>query len=179
MLRSRSGRSSFQAALLVILVICTCSVAAFGSEKIKRRKPTPSPTAAGDLTSIPLPIGHEAKGLVLPNYDADGHLVGRLEAGTAKRIDQNHVLFSGLKLTTYTVENQTDLVVEMIDSILDLKTRFVTSQHRATIKRADFNIAGDRLEFDTVGRRGTMFGNVKMVITAKPPPPSASKPPDE
>ena len=167
MLRSRSGRSGFRSALLAIFIVFGCGCAAFAAEKVKRQKPTPSPTAPGDLTSLPLPIGHEAKGLVLPNFDVSGHLVGRLEAASAKRVDENHVLFTGLKLTTFTPENQTDLLIEMADSTLDLKTRVVTSEHRATIKRVDFDIAGDRLEFDTVARRGTMEGNVKMVITGK------------
>src|SRR5207247_5362382 len=61
------------------------------------------------LTNIPLPIGHEAKGLVLPDFDGDGHLRGKFEAGTAHRIDQEHVGFQQLKITTYTPEDQPDL----------------------------------------------------------------------
>ena len=61
------------------------------------------------LTNIPLPIGHEAKGLVLPDFDADGRLRGKFEAGTAHRIDQEHVGFQQLKITTYTPEDQPDL----------------------------------------------------------------------
>ena len=61
------------------------------------------------LTNIPLPIGHEAKGLVLPDFDANGRLRGKFEAGTAHRIDQEHVGFQHLKITTYTPENQPDL----------------------------------------------------------------------
>ena len=164
MLSFRSGSSPRSAAIFAL--ICLVCTAALGGEKKKaENKPTPPPTS--DLTAIPLPIGHEAKGLVLPNFNDDGQLVAKLEAGTAKRIDQNHVLFTGLKLTTFTAQSQPDLSIEMIDSVLDLKTRVVTSQHRATIKRADFDISGDTVEFDTVARHGKLMGNVKMVITAK------------
>ena len=73
------------------------------------------------LTNIPLPIGHEAKGLVLPDFDGDGHLRGKFEAGTAHRIDQEHIGFKQLKITTYTPENQQDLRIDMSTSVLDLK----------------------------------------------------------
>jgi hypothetical protein len=119
------------------------------------------------LTNIPLPIGHEAKGLVLPDFDGDGHLRGKFEAGTAHRIDQEHVGFEQLKITTYTPEDQQDLRIDMSTSVLNLNTRILSSKARTTIQRADFNIAGDSVEFDTNNRTGRLIGNVKMVITDK------------
>jgi hypothetical protein len=119
------------------------------------------------LTNIPLPIGHEAKGLVLPDFDADGHLRGKFEAGTAQRIDEGHVGFEQLKITTFTPEDQQDLRIDMSTSVLDLKTRILSSKTRTTIQRTDFNIAGDSVEFDTNNRTGRLVGNVKMVITDK------------
>src|SRR5256885_11056128 len=75
----------------------------------KKKKNLPAASASASpgeqtLTNIPLPIGHEAKGLVLPDFDASGHLVGRFEAGTARRLDQEHVGFQNLKITTFTPE---------------------------------------------------------------------------
>lgn len=126
-------------------------------------------SSAGEqsLTNIPLPIGHEAKGLVLPDFDGDGHLRGKFEAGIAHRIDEEHVGFEQLKITTYTPEDQQDLRIDMSTSVLDLKTRILSSKARTTIQRADFNIAGDSVEFDTNSRTGRLTGNVKMVITDK------------
>lgn len=117
------------------------------------------------LTNIPLPIGHEAKGLVLPDFNVEGHLLGRLEAASAKRLDLEHVQFTGLKLTTYNDDNQTDLVIDMSVSVLDLKTKVLSSQRPTTINRADFQIVADTMKFDTVSRKGMMVGNVKMVVT--------------
>src|SRR5438067_5601194 len=42
---------------------------------------TPSP---GSGAQVPLPIGHEAKGLILPDIDENGRLRGRFVAGTAR-----------------------------------------------------------------------------------------------
>src|SRR5437773_1437352 len=138
-----------------------------GDKKKQARARGGSKTSPGEesLTNIPLPIGHEAKGLVLPDFDGEGHLRGRFEAGTARRIDQEHVGFEHLKITTYTPESQPDLQIDMHTSVLDLKTRILSSQERTTIQRADFNIVGDSVQFDPDTRTGRLIGSVKMVIT--------------
>jgi hypothetical protein len=143
-----------------------------GQSKGRKKKAGASAKAGGSpeeqsLTNIPLPIGHEAKGLVLPDFDPDGRLKGKFEAGTARRIDQEHVAFQHLKITTFTPESQPDLRIDMQTSVLDLKTRILSSQERTTIQRSDFNIAGDSVQFDTTSKTGRLIGNVKMVITDK------------
>ena len=70
-----------------------------------------------------------------------------------------------MKITTFTPENQVDLRIDMRTSIFDLKTKILSSQERSTIRRTDFNIVGDSVEFDTNTRTGRLVGNVKMVIT--------------
>ncbi len=115
--------------------------------------PTPSP-----LTSVPLPIGHEAKGLVFPDYNMEGELQARFEAAVAKRIDAENILFTGVKMITYTPENTPDLTIDMPSSNLNLSTRIITSDVRTTITRADFTIAGDTLRFDTAARKRLVRG---------------------
>jgi len=158
--------------LLVSLFVFIVAPPVSGQSKGRKKKgrateATSASPGEQNLTNIPLPIGHEAKGLVLPDFDANGHLRGRFEAGTAHRIDEEHVGFKGLKITTYTPENQTDLRIDMNTSVLDLKTRVLSSKERTTIQRADFNIVGDSVQFDTNSRTGRLVGNVKMVITDK------------
>jgi len=158
--------------LLISLSLFILGPPLFGQSKGRKKRTgaTASPSASPgeqSLTNIPLPIGHEAKGLVLPDFDANGHLRGRIEAGTAHRIDEEHVGFQILKITTYTPENQSDLRIDMNTSVLDLKTRVLSSKERTTIQRADFNIVGDSVQFDTNSRTARLIGNVKMVITDK------------
>jgi hypothetical protein len=160
--------------LLLSVVLVVSSLAPYASAQSKGRKGKPRAKAGPgsspveqSLTNIPLPIGHEAKGLVLPDFDGEGHLRGKFEAGTAHRIDQEHVGFEHLKITTYTPEDQPDLRIDMSTSVLDLKTRILSSKARTTIQRADFNIAGDSVDFDTNSRTGRLIGNVRMVITDK------------
>src|SRR6266700_315765 len=166
MLPFRNGRSGNWGSVGCWLSILLLSIA-FGVEPAFAAKPKQKKQKGGkaaatasvspgeqSLANIPLPIGHEAKGLVLPDFDLQGHLRGRFEAGTARRIDQEHVGFQHLKIMTYTPENQTDLRIDMHTSVLDLKTRILSSQERTTIQRADFHIAGDSVQFDTNTKTG-------------------------
>jgi hypothetical protein len=175
MLPSRSGRSrnrSWFVSFLSILFLAILLLAGptfaqgRGGKKKKMFSATPS-VSPGErsLTNIPLPIGHEAKGLVLPDFGTDGRLRGKFEAKTARRVDEEHVGFQDLAIVTYTPENRPDLTIYMHTSILNLKTRILSSPERTMIKRADFNITGDSVEFDTNTRTGHLVGNVKMVIT--------------
>ena len=175
MLLFRSGRSANRSrfvrllSIFCLLIFISAPLLAKGKGAKKKQTgttPTPSPSPGEQsLTNIPLAAGHEAKGLVLPDFDAEGRLRGKFEAGTARRIDQEHIGFQDLKITTYTPEKRTDLQIDMRTSVLDLKTRILRSQERTTVRRADFNIVGDSVEFDTVARTGRLTGNVKMVIT--------------
>ena len=173
MLLFRSGRLAYRGwfvwILLISLSILISAAQVFAEAKSHKKEHTgvnvtPSP-GEQSLTNIPLPVGHEAKGLVLPDFDGEGHLRGRFEAVAARRIDREHVSFEHLKITTYTPESHPDLQIDMRTSVLDLTTRILSSQERTTIQRADFNIAGDSVQFDTTTRTGRLIGNVKMVIT--------------
>ena len=143
-------------AVLLSMSIFAVSAPLMAKDKAgKKRHPTAAPIESpGErkLSNIPLPVGHDAKGLVLPEFDSQGRLRGKLEAGTARRIDENHVEFEDLKITTYTPEKQTDLEVAMNKSVFNLKTQVLSSNERTTVKRADFDIVGDSIEFDTVTR---------------------------
>jgi lipopolysaccharide assembly outer membrane protein LptD (OstA) len=170
----RSGNWGLAVCLLSILllsIVVAIESAIAAKPKTKKEKilgATPSASAGEQsLTNIPLPVGHEAKGLVLPDFDLEGHLRGRFEAVSAKRLDEEHIGFRSLKITTYTPENKIDLTIELSESVLNLKTRILSSRERTIIKRADFDIAGDSVEFDTNTHSGKLVGNVKMVITSQ------------
>ena len=167
MLPFRSGRARsgpvFLSVLLIIIFVC----AAFAGEKKGGKKKTQTEAAASvaeDFGTVPLPVGHEAKGLVMPDFDVDGHMRGRFVAGVAKRLDDGHMQLRDLIMKTFTSESKPDLEIVTSDSVLDLKTRILNSPVRTTVKRTDFTIVGDTMRFDTASHQGTLVGNVKMVI---------------
>jgi hypothetical protein len=167
MLPCRSGRFVRGARLSFVLFLVGSCVAFAGDRKHRKSVPTPTPSAAKEdlgLKNVPLTVGHEAKGLVLPNYDLQGHLLGRFEAATAARIDENHVRFTDLKMLTFDEHEKPDFNVGMADAVLNLETRVIASKKRTNIKRADFEIAGDTMQFNTMTHQGTLTGNVHMTI---------------
>lgn len=175
MLPFRSGRAGFTSAFTAIfflLVTLSCAVLA-GEKDAKpetevKTKPKTRPRPEEGVTNIPIVAGHDAKGLVLPEYDLHGHLRGRLEAGITKRLDDERVEFRTVKYTTFTPETEApDLEIVVNSSIFNLKTQILNSSERATVKRADFEISGDAMEFEMLTRKGTLTGNVKMVVRGK------------
>jgi hypothetical protein len=167
MLPCRSGSLFRGTRLSFILLLAGSCLAIAGERKHRKATPTPSPGASTEdlgLKNIPLTVGHEAKGLVLPNYDLQGHLLGRFEAATAARVDEDHVRFTNLKMTTFDEHEQPDLKIDMTDGVLSLETRVINSKARTKIKRADFEIAGDAMSFNTVTKLGTLSGNVHMTL---------------
>lgn len=172
MLPFRSGRSlkaGATAAFFALLLGAFSAIAATPKPKGKKSesKATPPPGPKGapsPIGGIPLPIGQEIKGLVLPDFDVDGRLRSRFDAGTAKRLDAERIEFKGLKVTSFTPENTIDLQIELPVSTFDVTSRVLRSSERTTVRRSDFTISGDVMEFNTIDRKGTLTGNVKMVI---------------
>ncbi|MFN2508087.1 MAG: hypothetical protein ABR589_04875 [Chthoniobacterales bacterium] len=167
MLPFRSGRSFRRGASAFFFLTLLCFAVAAAEPQNTPSEPKRKIRGAVVPGSIPLPIGHEIKGLVLPDYNVEGELQARFEATIAKRIDADRIHFTGMKMITFKPGSAPDLSIEMPTSTLDMKTRVLTSEERTTVTRADFQIAGDRMRFDTVARQGTLAGNVKMVISGQ------------
>ena len=117
---------------------------------------------------------------VVPQFEAEYH---ELWATVGLSVDWDHTYTSigpkaartsqrgFLRLVArdlaYRSESPTLWDIDMRTSVLDLKTRILSSQERTTIQRSDFNIAGDSVQFDTNSKTGRLIGNVKMVISNK------------
>ena len=174
MLPFRSGRAGFSGASTAFLLLALLSCAALAGEKTPKPevetkiKPKVRPKPEEGVTNVPIVAGHDAKGLVLPDFDLKGHLRGKLEAGVTRRLDDEHVEFRGVKFTTFLPETETpDLQITMSSSVFNLKTQVLSSSERATVKRSDFEITGDKMQFEMLTRKGTLDGNVKMVVRGK------------
>jgi hypothetical protein len=174
MLPFRSGRAGFSGASSAFLLLALLSCAALAGEKTAtpaaeaKSKPKARPRPEEGVTNVPIVVGHDAKGLVLPDFDLKGHLRGKLEAGVTRRLDDEHVEFRGVKFTTFLPETEKpDLQIIMSTSVFNLKTQVLNSSERATVKRSDFEITGDKMQFEMLTRKGTLDGNVKMVVRGK------------
>jgi len=127
----------------------------------KDKKKTPSESKF----TVPIPVGHDAKGIRLPSFDRDGKLQMMFSIQLARRVDENHLNMEGTFLETYSSKDGSpDLSVQMKTSVLDLDTRIVTSNDPATVRRQDFEVTGDKMEFNTKTHAGHFTGNVRMTI---------------
>jgi hypothetical protein len=174
MLPFRSGRAGISSAFSAFLVLTLLTCAVFAAEKktpkpqatVAPKKERPKPEEG--VRNVPIVIGHDAKGLVLPDFDLLGRMRGKLEAGVTRRLDDQNIEFDGVKFTTFVPDTQMpDLQILMKTSVFNLKTQVLTSQVRSTVKRSDFEIAGDTMKFEMLTRQGTLAGNVKMIVRGK------------
>ena len=182
MLPFHSGRAGIVSAFCTVLFLAwlTCAVAA-GEKKTAKpqgKGPAPGTTPPAQkkprakpeegVRDVPIPEGHDAKGLVFPDFDFLGRKRGKLEAGVTRRLDGENIEFQGVKFTTFFPETeQPDLEIRMDKSVFNLKTQVLTSNVRSTVKRADFEVAGDTMKFEMLTRQGTLAGNVKMIVRGK------------
>jgi len=108
-------------------------------------------------------------GIRVPQYDEDGKMLMLLEAATAKRIDDTRIEMEDVKVEA-SDEDGRKIFVELPYSIFNLESRILTGDKSALIRREDFEITGDSIDFNTKTRFGTMRGNIKMVISTDQDP---------
>ncbi len=142
--------------------------------------PTPRENKPLNL-NLPLAIGDPASGVRIPQYGEVGQLLSLLNSVSVKRLDENRLELQGTDLDLNKPDGKTDFHIRLPKSIFDTRTRLLTSQEPVLISTADFELQGERMEFDTGARNGRLTGWVYMKIhnakstvggMAKEPPPS-------
>ena len=130
---------------------------------------TPAPATPSSQESefdLPVPMGMPVNGIKIPQYDEDGKLLMLLEAGVAKKVDDQHIEMEDLKLQALDANGE-KIFVELPQAVFNLQTRILTGDKTARIYRDDFEITGDGIDFNTKTRFGSLRGNVRMVISTE------------
>lgn len=120
----------------------------------------PSETAG---FGVPAPIGIPVKGIKIPHRNEEGKLIMTIEAEVATKLDEQHVEMQNMKIESFDDEGKT-INIELPHSIFNLETRILTGDQHALIRREDFEINGDSVEFNTKTRYAILRGNIRMVI---------------
>ncbi|OYW71821.1 MAG: hypothetical protein B7Z37_26680 [Verrucomicrobia bacterium 12-59-8] len=131
-----------------------------------------------------VPLGAVNEGAVIPSFDATGRRTSIITADVLRRVDDERIYAENLTVQMFNDDPKNDVRI-------DLKTAFyqmagqggiLRSTDRSRVTRADFEIEGDSLIFDTSKNQGRMTGNIHMVIfdsgslSGEVPPPSQSLP---
>jgi lipopolysaccharide export system protein LptC len=113
---------------------------------------------------LPLPVGHEAKGIKLPYFDEQGKLEMNFVIGRAKRLDEKRLQMANVIVEMYDTDGAPEMKIDLPESVLNLDTHVITSKSPVTIERSDFRIKGEGMRFNAETRQGELQGNVRMLI---------------
>ena len=114
---------------------------------------------------IPIPIGHDAKGLRLPMRNDEGKLQALVDVEHVRRLDQVNVEMHNSIIQTY--DDQTGepgAKVELINSVMNTETNVLTTHDPVIVTRSDFRLTGDSAVFNTKTRQGKVMKNVCLII---------------
>lgn len=126
--------------------------------------------------SIPMPIGESATGVKIPDRDAMGALVSQLAALKVTRLDEEHFQMQELVIHCYQPDGQEEYRIELPECIFNPRTRMITSKQKVKITGANFELTGERLQFDTGERSGRLLGKVHLKMKNTNPEPTQSQP---
>jgi hypothetical protein len=118
--------------------------------------------------SLPLVKGHDSKGLNIPYFDEKGRRQMTFAIGVAELLDDDHVKMKEMRVETFGENEESEMIIDLPSSVLDLNSRVLRGQEGVTVKRSDFELTGRSLEFDTRTRKGNLVGEVRMLIYNQP-----------
>ena len=131
-------------------------------EAAEKKQATKAPDGQEGF-DVPVPLGIPVKGIKIPHRNEAGKLVMTIEAEIATKLDEQHVDMQNMKIESFDDEGK-KINIELPHSIFNLETRMLTGDQHALIRREDFEITGDSVEFNTKTRYAILRGNIRMVI---------------
>jgi hypothetical protein len=114
---------------------------------------------------LPIPIGHDVKGLRVPFRNEEGKMEFRMDIEWARRLDEQNVEMRSSIIQTYDQETyKPSAKVELKTSVMNMDTNVIISHEPVVVTREDFRLTGDAMEFNTKTREGRVIGNVRLII---------------
>src|SRR5919205_4299709 len=94
---------------------------------------------AGRRLDIPVPIGHEVKGLHLPLRNNEGKLDILFDIETATRLDAQNVQMQTAAIQTFNQQtSQPEVKIDLRTSTMNLENSLIRSNEPVVISRSDF-----------------------------------------
>ena len=140
------------------------AAAASGEKADKRKDAKEDKAKETGKMDIPVSKDHDAKGLKIPYFDGDGKKQMIFTIGVASRIDEEHIGMTETEVETFDENGGHEMTIDLPKSELNVTTSVITTKKHVEIKREDFSITGETLEFNMKTKRGTLGGGVKMLI---------------
>jgi hypothetical protein len=109
-----------------------------------------------------MPLGKPNLRVKIPQFK-DGILECVMRAGEMTRVSEDNVHIKLMDIE-FVGEGDSEMKIELKDATYNLSDKLISSKNRAIVRRSDFTLIGDSLDFDTENRHGRMTGRVRMVI---------------
>jgi hypothetical protein len=127
---------------------------------------TESPSVEEDAMSSfgkMIPQGFVNKNVVVPSFK-DGKRSSLLTAETLTRLDDERLTAEKVVVEIYAEDPAENLRVDLISAVYDMQEKVLRSGERSRVSRADFEMEGDSMVFNTVNSIGSMKGRVRTLI---------------
>ena len=114
---------------------------------------------------VPVPIGHEVKGLRLPVRNEEGKLEMQFDMESAKRLNDQDIEIHTTTIQTYNQQTaKPDAKIELKIAVINLDTDVIKTDDPVRVSREDFVLTADGGEFNSKLRQGRVVGNVHLII---------------
>ena len=132
--------------------------------KVKDPNATPKPRKPPKEIPFVLPIGNDATHIVIPENSSTGTLLMNLMALKASRVTNELVQMNETNIDVNHADGSEDFHIALPACVFNLKTHIINSDNPVTVRTPDFELTGEKMEFDTVDRTGKLLGHVHMHI---------------
>jgi len=114
---------------------------------------------------VPVPIGHEVKGLRVPVRNDEGKMEMQFDMESAKRLDDQDIEMHTATIQTYNQQTaKPDAKIELKNAVMNLDTDVIKTGDPVRVSREDFVLTADGGEFNSKLRQGRVVGNVHLII---------------
>jgi hypothetical protein len=145
-------RSAAKAIVVICLLGSSVGVMAGDSDQSRR-------------IELPVPIGHDVKGLRLPVRNDQGKMDMQFDVETARRVDDQTVELHTAVIQTYKQPTEKpDAKIYLKDSEMNLDTEVIKTKDPVKITRDDFLLTADSGVFNSKTRQGVVYGHIHLVI---------------
>ncbi len=122
-------------------------------------------TGKSHAIELPVPIGHDVKGLRLPLRNDQGKMDMLFDVETARRSDEQNVEMHTAVIQTYNQQTEKpDAKIYLQDSEMNLDTEVIKTKDPVKITREDFVLTADSGVFNSKTRQGVVYGHIDLVI---------------
>lgn len=128
-------------------------------------QPAVAPVESGGMSAFGkmIPLGFVNEGVTVPSF-SDGKPSSLLTADSLTRLDEELLSAEKVVVKIYGDTPAEDLQVDLKSAIYNMQEQVLRSGERSRVSRADFEMEGDTMVFDTANSIGSMKGRVRTLI---------------